>query len=54
MSTFGAANPSAGPSIMDRVPPMPSMVAMVRNIKYSFINILIYVIYNICDDVDFF
>ncbi|PWA73375.1 WUS-interacting protein 2 [Artemisia annua] len=28
MSTFGAANPSAGPSIMDRATPIPAMVAM--------------------------
>ncbi|KAI3803008.1 hypothetical protein L1987_31156 [Smallanthus sonchifolius] len=28
MTTFGAANPSAGPNIMDRVPTMPSMIAM--------------------------
>ncbi|KAJ9551023.1 hypothetical protein OSB04_015068 [Centaurea solstitialis] len=28
MSMFGAANTSVGPSIMDRVAPMPSMVAM--------------------------
>ncbi|XP_024979277.1 topless-related protein 4-like isoform X1 [Cynara cardunculus var. scolymus] len=28
MNTFGAANASAGPSIMDRVAPMPSMVVM--------------------------
>ncbi|XP_076958828.1 topless-related protein 4-like isoform X3 [Bidens hawaiensis] len=28
MTTFGAANPSAGPSIMDRATTMPSMIAM--------------------------
>ncbi|KAK9060713.1 hypothetical protein SSX86_021419 [Deinandra increscens subsp. villosa] len=28
MTTFGSSNPSAGPSIMDRVTPMSSMVAM--------------------------
>ena len=30
MNTFGAVNPSAGPSIMDRATPIPAMVAMVR------------------------
>nr|KAJ0202906.1 hypothetical protein LSAT_V11C500262900 [Lactuca sativa] len=39
MSTFGAANPSAGPSIMDRVPPMPSMVAMNGGDNRSLVDV---------------
>lgn len=43
MTMFGAAaaNTSAGPSMMDRVTPMPSMVVMVSIFMKNFLSLIL-------------